>query len=98
METATSTKIADLTDDKLVEVFVQLRDRRSSRKKEFEAADSNDKTKQERIEGVLLQRFNERGAESSRTAHGTAYKSEVAFASIADWDALLGHIREKDAY
>ena len=91
-------KASELTTDELVQHFVQLRDRRAVRKKAFETEDVADKSKQEKIEGILLQRYTEAGIESARTQHGTAYKSKVGYASIADWDAFKDYVIENNAW
>jgi hypothetical protein len=99
----TTTEVAvrnasELATDELVQVFVQLRDRRSTRKKAFENEDNDDKAKLERIEGILLERYSAAGIESARTQHGTAYKSKVGYASIADWDAFKDYVIKNDAW
>ena len=89
---------SDLTTDELVQAFVQLRDRRSVRKKAFENEDNTDKAKLERIEGILLERYTVAGIESARTQHGTAYKSKVGYASIADWDVFRDYVEANNAW
>jgi len=79
-------------------VYIQLRDRRAQRKAEFDNADADDKTKQEKIEGLLLKNFQETGAESVRTKYGTAYKMVKTSASIADWDTFFEYCRENEAW
>ena len=49
--------------EKLVDMYIQLRDRRSQRKKDFEESDSSDKAYQDKIEGVLMAHFNENGVD-----------------------------------
>jgi hypothetical protein len=91
-------KLDEATDDVLVKAFIELRDKRSTTKAAFDAEDARLKAHQEKIEAVLLQRYNERGVESSRTTYGTAYKTTVGYASVADKDALKGYIAENDAW
>lgn len=93
LEHKPKTAISALGNDELVKLYVQLRDRRTVRKKEFEAADEQDKAKLERIEGVLLVRFNESGSESVRTKEGTAYKHKSTYASVGDRDAFVGYVK-----
>lgn len=93
MEHKPKASISTLGNDELVKLYVQLRDRRAARKKEFESVDDQDKAKMERIEGVLLVRFNESGSESVRTKEGTAFKHKSTFASVGDRDAFIGHIK-----
>jgi hypothetical protein len=87
-------KASELATDELVKFYVQLRDRRATRKKENE----EDKKKQESIEGILLARYAAAGIESARTQYGTAYKQKVSFVSIADWDSFKGYVEENKAW
>lgn len=91
-------KVSELTDDELVKLYVQLRDRRAEAKKAWENQDEDMKAKQGKIEGLLLARFNERGIESARTVAGTAFKAKSEFASVADKDAFFNFIKENDAF
>jgi len=91
-------KVEEVPNDKLVDLYVQLRDRRAQRKKVFELADATDKNKQESIEGALLIRFQRDGSESVRTTYGTAFKTLVNYASVADRDTFMGHVKEHDAF
>lgn len=93
VETPQRTGISSLGYDELVNLYVQLRDRRAMRKKEYETTDSADKAKLERLEGVLLAKFNESGMESVRTKAGTAFKHKTSSATVGDRDAFVAHIR-----
>ena len=84
------TKVADLTNDELVRLIVQFRDRRAQRKKE----DDEDKSKIKKISGLLLQRYREMGIESARTKYGTAFKQTVGHGSIADRDIVRSMIAD----
>jgi hypothetical protein len=90
--------INDLSDAALVELYIKLRDRRSARKREYEVDDASDKAKQEKIEGHLLKRFNESGAESVRTAHGTAYKETKTSVTCPDRESFFDFIREHELF
>ena len=81
--------VKDLNNEQLVKVYIQLRDRRSARKRAYEMEDEDDKSKQEKIEGILLHRFQEDGIESCKTSSGTAYKSVRTSASVADPDLFF---------
>lgn len=90
--------INDLTDAALVELYIKLRDRRSARKREYDISDADDKAKQEKIEANLLRRFNESGAESVRTAYGTAYKEVKTSVTCPDREAFFDFIREHELF
>lgn len=91
--------LADLKDNQLVEIYIQLRDRRAQRKATYENDDAADKGKQERIESELLRRFQERGVDSvSAKGVGTAYRSTRSTARVADWDSFFTYVRETEAW
>jgi hypothetical protein len=81
---------------KRVEIYIRLRDRRAQRKKEYEEADAADKAAQEKIESQIMEQFNADGTDSLKTEFGTAYRSIKTQASVADWDAALEFIKDKD--
>lgn len=91
-------KLSDASDDILVKAFVELRDKRKVLKDTYTADDATLKARQDKIEGEILQRYNTRGTESSRTAHGTAYKTTVGYASVADREALKAYVLSNDAW
>lgn len=92
-------KIAELEDVSLLKIFIGLRDKRSKRKADYDADDAGDKDKQNRIETEFLRRFNERGIDNvSSREFGTAYRSTRSSATVADWEAVLDHVKEQDAW
>ena len=91
-------KVTALPNDELVKYYIELRDRRATRKKTYETENNADKVKQEYIEGVLLQRYNAAGIESARTAYGTAFKSKQTTASVGDKDVFMNHIKQNSAF
>jgi len=92
-------KLSEVRDADLVRVYIKLRETRAVRKAEYDTADSEDKLKQERIEGEFLTRFNERGLSSvSAEGVGTAYRSSRVSATVADWNALLPFIQANEAW
>lgn len=92
-------KISDVEDVTLLKMFIALRDRRAERKAAYQADDEDDRTKQDKIEIEFLRRFGERGIDNvSARGIGTAYRSTRSSATVADWDAFLGHIQSNDAW
>ena len=91
-------KVTDLPNDKLVGVYLELRDRRAQRKAAYDNDDAADKGKQEKIETILLQRFLADGTESVRTTNGTAYKATRTSVSCADGAIFFDYCRENDAW
>ena len=92
-------KMTDLDDVKLLQTFIVLRDRRAERKAAYMSDDESDKGKQEKIEAEFLRRFNDRGIDNvSARGVGTAYRSTRVSTTVADWDAVLTHILENEAF
>jgi hypothetical protein len=92
-------KIAELEDVSLLKIFIGLRDKRSQRKADYDADDAGDKDKQNRIETEFLRRFNERGIDNvSSREFGTAYRSTRSSATVADWEAVLDHVKEQGGW
>lgn len=78
-----------LNKAEVVGAYIKLRDRRAQRKAEYEAADAEDKEKQDKIEAYLLKEFNESGVDSIKTEFGTAYKSSRLSITTADKEAFF---------
>jgi|TARA_B110000263_G_scaffold74541_1_gene65079 hypothetical protein len=92
-------KVAELDDVSLLKIFIGLRDKRSRRKAAYDADDVGDKHKQNKIETEFLRRFNERGIDNvSSREFGTAYRATRSSATVADWEAVLNHVKEHDAW
>lgn len=84
--------------NELVGKYIQLRDKKAALKKEYDEKVAGVDSVLDKIEAVLLKTFDETGMESVKTEFGTAYKSTRTSASVADWDAFWGYVREKEAY
>ena len=84
--------------DLIVERYVLLRDKKAQIKAEYEASVADITVALNRLEGAILSTLNDQGAESFRTAHGTAYKSTSTSATVADWDSVLAFVRQNDRW
>jgi hypothetical protein len=87
-----------LTVEQVVGTYVKLR-----RKKEaLEASVKSDvdeiKGKMAKLEAWLMQKADDDGVTSFKTASGTAFVTTTDFANVADWDAVLTYIKAHDAY
>ena len=92
-------KISELDDVSLLKLFIALRDRRTQRKAAYTDDDAGDKGKQDKIEIEFLRRFQDRGIDNvSAREIGTAYKTTSSSAPVGDWDALLDHVKECEAW
>lgn len=93
-----SRSITDLRNDELVHLYIALRDDIAREKADYEQSVVDKKVKQDKIEAILLRRFEESGDEAVKTKFGTAYKSTKNTASVADWDALLDYVKREEAW
>lgn len=86
------TDTIDLTecrDDEIVGAFITLRDKRSSRKLEFEAKDSQYGERLDNLQNELLRRQQERGITQIKVAGvGTAFRTTRMVASCGDWEVF----------
>jgi len=86
------------TMEELVEVYVKTRDAKKAveaRHKE-ELAEYNGML--DEVERMIMTLLNSAGADSMKTAAGTAYKSPWTKASIQDWQKVLDYAVENDRF
>lgn len=90
--------MADLTVDQIVAAYLKLR----TKKKAVETAAEEEvrviKEKMAKLESWLLEQANTQGVTSFKTVHGTAFVTTTDYANVADWDAVLGFIKSKQAF
>lgn len=92
-------KLSEAGDQTLIKLYIGIRDKRAQRKADFNEADADDKSKQEKIEGELHRRMHERGLDSvSAKGVGTAYISTRSSATVPDWDSFVEFIKGNDAW
>ena len=84
--------------EQIVEKYIALRDIKALMKAKYEAKVAKVDAIMDKIEGVILIQFNEQGLTACTTKAGTAYKQLRESASVADWDSILGFIREQDMW
>lgn len=90
---------SEVDDQSLIKRYVQIRDSQSQRKAAYDLDDQKDKNMRLGIETEFLRRFNERGIDSvSSRDFGVAYRTTRTSTSVADFEALLGHVKENEAW
>jgi hypothetical protein len=87
----------DITADKLVRVYIKMRDARAALKAKYEAEDLAIKEQMGLVEANLLETCKATGAESIKTAHGTAIRTVQTRYWTGDWAAMHKFIRDHDA-
>lgn len=85
-------------NDQLIEKYIALRDKKAQFKAEYEAKVGEIDAALDRIEKHLLTNMQAQGLKALPTTAGTAYIQHRTSASVADWDSLLGFIREHGAW
>jgi len=80
----------------LVQKYIELRDKKSEFKKEYEAKVAKLDVVLEKIEASLLQTFDSAGMDSIKTEFGTAYTSTRSTASVADKDAFFQFVKTNE--
>lgn len=82
----------------LVAKYIELRDRKSLYKAEYEGKVAKVNEVMDKIEAKLLEVFTSTGMESVKTEAGTAYASTRTSASVADRDAFLDFVRAREEW
>lgn len=85
------------SNDKIVEVYIKIRDARAELKRQFEAKDGELKAQAEKIEAHLLNTLNTSDMQSFKTAHGTVYRQEDILPSASDWNAFYDWVIQNNA-
>ena len=78
--------------NELIKRYTQLRDTKAQMKKIFEARTQAVENEMSEIEVQLLRIMDDTGVESVRTEEGTAYKTTVSYANVADWEAVRRYV------
>jgi len=87
----------DIPADKLVSVFIKMRDKRDEISKEMEAKIAEIEEQMELIRRQLLEICKTNGADSIRTKHGTAYRTVKRRYVTNDWDNFYKFMQEHGA-
>lgn len=90
--------MADVTADKLVRIYIKLRDERKKLFNAYEAEENVLKAQQELISDKLLEICKDVGLDSLKTQYGTASRSVKSRYWTSDWDSLYAFIKEHDAF
>lgn len=85
-----------VTVDKLVRVFVKIRDARGVLKRTYEEEDAELKAQQDAIKAQLLEHCRDNDVTSVRTDSGMFYRTTKTRYWASDWPALHAFAREND--
>jgi hypothetical protein len=87
-----------VTVDDVVAAYLKLRNKKEAIEAEMKDQVKVLKEKMEQFEAWIKEQADAQGVTSFKTKHGTAFLTTTDYANVADWDAVLGFIRENDAY
>lgn len=81
-----------------VELYIKLRDQKAMMKADYDSRVKPLDDKLTKLEIKLLQAFEQQGMDSCKTGFGTAYKSVRTTASVADRDAFMKFVKEREEW
>lgn len=84
--------------DRLVQAYSAIRDARTAKRHQWEAADALLETDMNSLRAVMLGQLNAMGGKSIATVHGTVYRTEKLKPSAADWGAIWDWAKENDGF
>jgi hypothetical protein len=87
----------DVSVDKLVSVYIKMRDERDRIKREMESQIENVEEQMKVISAELLDVCKEAGVDSFRTPFGTAYRTVKERYWTNDWESFHKFMRENQA-
>ncbi len=86
------------TLDKMTEVYIKIRDKRSTLKQQFEAQDKQLEEQMQVLSSEMLDVCKHFNADSIKTPHGTIIRSVKSRYWTNDWDSMYRAIKEHDAF
>ena len=89
--------MTEITADKLVSIYIKLRDKRAQALKAFEELDTELKTQQDMVYDKLQEMLKEIGADNIKTKHGTVTRTIKTRYWTSDWASMFQFIKDNDA-
>jgi hypothetical protein len=84
--------------EEIVATYISLRDKRAELKKRYTQRDDVLKAAMEAADAAALQKLEEIGAESVRTAAGTVFKDRKRSVTLADRETFLAYVKDGDRW
>lgn len=82
----------------VIHAYTKLRDQKAAIEAEAKERVAEIKTKMVKLEAYIKTQMDAQGVTSLKSDYGTAFLVTTDYATVADWDAVLGFIRENEAY
>lgn len=98
MDEAVQGETSPVDMDKLAAVYIKIRDKRATAKKEFEEKDKGLEEQMQVIADEMLEACKRIGADSIKTPHGTIMRSVKSRYWTNDWDSMYTFIEEQGAF
>jgi len=98
MDEAVQGESAPVDMDKLAAVYIKIRDKRATAKKEFDEKDKGLEEQMQLIADEMLEACKRIGADSIKTPHGTIMRSVKSRYWTNDWDSMYTFIEEQGAF
>ena len=89
--------MTEITADKLVSIYIKLRDKRAQALKAFEELDTELKTQRDMVSDKLQEMLKEIGADNIKTKHGTVTRTIKTRYWTSDWASMFQFIKDNDA-
>jgi len=86
-----------VTADKLLSVYIKIRDKRSAILRAYEEQDNVLKEQQAMVSNQMLEIMKEVGATNIKTTYGTVSRSVSTRFTTNDWGSMYAFIKEHDA-
>lgn len=83
-----------MDNDKLVAVYIKMRDKKDQLRKEMELQIADIEAKMDKISSKLLEHMETTNSDGIRTAHGTVSKSITQRFWAPDWDQFREFVEE----
>lgn len=87
----------DMSANKLVKIYLKIRDARTELSKKFKAEDALLVEQMDIVEKQLLEACNENDAKSINTAAGLVMRGVSTQYMTSDWDSMYKFIKDNDA-
>lgn len=90
--------MSGITVEQVIATYMKLRLQKEEIEGKVKVQVAEIKAKMEKLEAWIKEQADAQGVTSFKTNAGTAFLTTTDFASVADWDALIGFIRENEAF
>lgn len=90
--------MANITVDKVIGTYIELRNKKESIEATAKEKVAKIKEQLSKLEVWIKEKADTDGVDSFKTSNGTAFLKTTDYAQVADWDAVLGFIKEHEAF